>query len=121
MRNITQYSQTCCVFITTTLNNTILNVTDICGSTLLWASAGSIGFKGSKKSSTYAAQATAEKVGLACLTRKLYRVHVKLKGIGYGKEAAVRGLQNSGLTLTKIEDVTKAPFNGCRPKGRRCV
>ena len=121
MCNIVQYPQTCYIFITATLNNTILNVTDTQGNTFLWSSAGSIGFKGSNKSSTYAAQDTAEKVGLACLARKLYRVHVKLKGVGYGKEAAVRGLQNSGLTLTKIEDVTKVPFNGCRPKGRRRV
>ena len=91
------------ICITTTLNNTILNVTDLNGNTLLWASAGSVGFKGSKRSTSYAAQATAEKIAQNCLARNLVRVHVKLKGIGYGKEAAIRGLQTSGLKITKLK------------------
>ncbi len=107
------------ICITTTLNNTILNVTDMAGNTLLWASAGSVGFKGSKRSTSYAAQATAEKIAQNCLSQNLLRVHVKLKGVGYGKEAALRGLHTSGLKITKIEDLTRVPFNGCRQKKRR--
>lgn len=98
------------ICITTTLNNTILNVTDMAGNTLLWASAGSVGFKGSKRSTSYAAQATAEKIAQNCLSQNLLRVHVKLKGVGYGKEAALRGLHTSGLKITKIEDLTRGPF-----------
>ena len=71
------------ICITTTLNNTILNVTDMAGNTLLWASAGSVGFKGSKRSTSYAAQATAEKIAQNCLSQNLLRVHVKLKGVGF--------------------------------------
>ena len=114
-----QLSSLSYICITTTLNNTILNVTDLKGNTLLWASAGSVGFKGSKRSTSYAAQATAEKIAQNCVARNLVRVHVKLKGIGFGKEAAIRGLQISGLKITKIEDLTRIPFNGCRPKKRR--
>ena len=107
------------VCVTTTLNNTIINVTDMDGNTLLWASAGSVGFKGSKRSTSYASQATAEKVARNCLSRNLVRVHIKFKGVGYGKEAALRGLQTSGLQIKKIEDLTRIPFNGCRQKKRR--
>ena len=89
------------------------------GNTLLWASAGSVGFKSSKRSTSYASQATAEKVARNCLSRNLVRVHIKFKGVGYGKEAALRGLQTSGLQIKKIEDLTRIPFNGCRQKKRR--
>ena len=75
--------------------------------------------KGSKRSTSYAAQATAEKIAQNCLSQNLLRVHVKLKGVGYGKEAALRGLHTSGLKITKIEDLTRVPFNGCRQKKRR--
>jgi small subunit ribosomal protein S11 len=121
MRNFeqTKPSPVSYVCITTTLNNTLINVTDMLGNTLLWASAGSVGFKGSKRSTSYAAQATAERIGQNCLSRNFFRVHVKLRGVGYGKEAALRGLQISGLKITKIEDLTQIPFNGCRPKKRR--
>nr|YP_008802560.1 ribosomal protein S11 [Monomastix sp. OKE-1]AGZ90213.1 ribosomal protein S11 [Monomastix sp. OKE-1] len=108
------------VHIQSTLNNTILTLTQPSGNTLFWASAGSAGFKNSRKSTSYAAQAAAEKLAQFCLTKNIKKINVKLKGLGYGKEASLKGLQLNGILIHKIEDVNTIPHNGCRlPKKRR--
>ena len=108
------------VHIQSTLNNTILTLTEPTGKTLFWASAGSAGFKNSRKSTSYAAQAAAEKLAQFCQTKNIKKINVKLKGLGYGKEASLKGLQFNGIFIHKIEDVNTIPHNGCRlPKKRR--
>jgi small subunit ribosomal protein S11 len=108
------------IHIQSTLNNTILTLTESTGSTLYWASSGSAGFKNSRKSTSYAAQAAAEKVAQFCQSKKIKKIHVKLKGLGYGKDACLKGLQLNGILIHKIEDVSTIPHNGCRlPKKRR--
>lgn len=109
------------IHVHTTLNNTIINLATAEGNVLAWASAGSLGFKGSRRSTSYAAQSVAEKIGKECLARQLGVLHVKFKGVGYGKESSLRGLQSLGLQIVKIEDKTRMPFNGCRPPKRRRV
>jgi small subunit ribosomal protein S11 len=108
--------------IQSTLNNTIITLTDSQGNTLYWSSAGSCDshFKNSRKSTSYAAQVTAEQVARFCNTKMIQTINVKLKGIGYGKEASLKGFQLNGISIHKIEDVTTIPHNGCRlPKKRR--
>jgi small subunit ribosomal protein S11 len=108
--------------IQSTLNNTIITLTDSKGNTLYWSSAGSCDshFKNSRKSTSYAAQVTAEQVARFCNTKMIQTINVKLKGIGYGKEASLKGFQFNGISIHKIEDVTTIPHNGCRlPKKRR--
>lgn len=106
--------------IQSTLNNTILTLTQSNGSTLYWASSGTAGFKNSRKSTSYAAQAAAEKIAQFCQLKKLRTLNVKLKGLGYGKEACLKGLQLNGIFIHKIEEITSIPHNGCRlPKKRR--
>ena len=108
------------IHIQTTLNNTIITLTDAKGNTKASASAGSLGFKNSRKSTTYASQTTAEYIAKKCLSLGIQFVEVKFKGIGFGKESSLRGLQSSGLFIQKIEDVTSFAHNGCRlPKKRR--
>ena len=108
------------VHVQSTLNNTILSLTSLQGEVLSWSSAGSAGFKNARKSTSYAAQAAAEKLSKYCLSQNIKKVHVKLKGLGYGKEACLKGLQMNGLLIQKIEDVTSIAHNGCRlPKKRR--
>ncbi len=108
------------IHIQTTLNNTIITLTDSKGNTKFSASAGSMGFKNSRKSTTYASQTTAEHLGKQCVSLGILDIEVKLKGIGFGKESALRGLQSTGLMIRKIEDCTPTPHNGCRlPKKRR--
>jgi small subunit ribosomal protein S11 len=116
-----QMNKTGIIHVLTTLSNTIVTLTNLKGDTLSWASGGSQGFKGSKRSTSYAAQMTGETIGKECISRGIFFVHVKFKGIGYGKEASLRGLQSTGLNILKLEDTTMIPFNGCRPVKKRRV
>ena len=105
--------------IQSSFNNTIVTITDSVGNALSWASAGELGFRGSKKSTPYAAQMAAEKAAGAAKDYGLKTVEVFVKGPGSGREAAIRALQAAGLDVTMIKDVTPVPHNGCRPPQRR--
>jgi len=107
--------------IQSTFNNTIVNITDMSGNTIAWGSAGGHGFKGSKKSTPYAAQVTAAAVAKAAQEHGVARVDVRVKGVGSGRETAIRSLQAVGLEIGTIIDTTPAPHNGCRPPKRRRV
>ncbi len=107
--------------IKSTFNNTIVTITDMHGNAVTWASAGSLGFKGSRKSTPYAAQMAAEAAGKAAIENGMKTVEVSVKGPGSGREAAIRALQAVGLEVTAIRDVTPVPHNGCRPPKRRRV
>jgi len=104
-----------------TFNNTLVTLTDVHGNTLSWASAGQLGFKGSRKSTPFAAQMAAETAAKAAMEHGLKSVEVYVKGPGAGREAAIRSLQATGLEVTLIKDVTPIPHNGCRPPKRRRV
>jgi small subunit ribosomal protein S11 len=104
-----------------TFNNTIITITDRQGNALSWATAGGCGFRGSRKSTPFAAQVAAEKAGLAAHDYGLKNLEVRVKGPGPGRESAVRALNNAGYSITNIEDVTPIPHNGCRPPKRRRV
>ena len=108
-------------YIQSTFNNTMVTLTDPQGGVLSWGSAGSSGFKGSRKSSPYAAQVAAEGAVRKAMEQGLRQVDVFVRGPGSGREAAIRALQTSGLTVTSITDVTPIPHNGCRPPKRRRV
>jgi small subunit ribosomal protein S11 len=108
------------IYISSTYNNTILTLTDPQGNVLNWVSAGKIGFKGTKKGTPYAAAKAAEVLAQAIEKLKLEKVKVKVRGIGSGRESALRTLANRGVNIVSIEDVTPIPHNGCkRPKPRR--
>ena len=107
--------------IRSTFNNTIVTMTDVNGNALSWASAGGLGFRGSRKSTPYAAQMAAETAAKAALPHNLKSVDVMVKGPGSGREAAIRALQACGIEVTSIKDVTPVPHNGCRPPKRRRV
>ena len=107
--------------IQSTFNNTIVTISDTQGNALSWASAGELGFRGSKKSTPFAAQSAAEKAAKAAMEHGLKTVEVYVKGPGDGREAAIRALQSAGLEVTLIKDVTPIPHNGCRPPKRRRV
>lgn len=108
------------IHIQNTKNNTIITLTDLQGNTKFWASAGSLGFKNSRKSTTYAAQAAAEELANKALILGFSSVIVKAKGLGYGKESTIRTLYKSALSITKLIECTPVPHNGCRaPKKRR--
>lgn len=107
--------------IQSTFNNTIVTITDVAGNAISWASAGGLGFRGSKKSTPYAAQTAAETAAKAAMEHGLRSVDVYVKGPGQGREAAIRALQAAGLEVTLIKDVTPIPHNGCRPPKRRRV
>jgi small subunit ribosomal protein S11 len=109
------------VHIQCTFNNTIVTVTDMQGSTLTWASAGALNFKGSRKSTPFAAQIAAETAGKKAVDLGVKSVEVYVKGPGSGREAAIRSIQTSGLQILLIKDVTPIPHNGCRPPKRRRV
>ena len=109
------------VHIQSTFNNTIVTITDTQGNAISWASAGEMGFRGSKKSTPFAAQTAAEKAANAAKEHGLKSVEVYVKGPGAGREAAIRALQAVGLEVTLIKDVTPIPHNGCRPPKRRRV
>ena len=102
-------------------NNTIVTITDTKGNTISWGSAGGLGFKGSRKSTPFAAGEVAETAAKAAMEHGLKTVEVYVKGPGAGREAAIRALQSAGLELTSIKDVTPIPHNGCRPPKRRRV
>jgi small subunit ribosomal protein S11 len=104
-----------------TFNNTIITITDRQGNALSWATAGGCGFRGSRKSTPFAAQVAAEKAGLAAKEFGLKNLEVRVQGPGPGRESAVRSLNNAGYRITNIEDVTPIPHNGCRPRKRRRV
>lgn len=107
--------------IQSTFNNTIVTISDINGNAISWASAGGLGFRGSKKSTPFAAQTAAETAAKAAMEHGLKSVEVYVKGPGSGREAAIRALQAAGLDVTMIKDVTPIPHNGCRPPKRRRV
>ena len=107
--------------IRSTFNNTIVTMTDVNGNALSWASAGGLGFRGSKKSTPFAAQMAAETAAQAAMEHGLKTVEVFVKGPGAGREAAIRALQAAGLEVSMIKDVTPIPHNGCRPPKRRRV
>lgn len=109
-------------FIQATYNNTIVTLTDMQGNVISWATAGGEGFKGSRKSTPYAAQMAAKTAAESAIeTANLQSIEVFVKGPGIGREAAVRSLFQSGLNISKIKDITPVPHNGCRPKKRRRV
>ncbi|MCO7176789.1 30S ribosomal protein S11 [Sporolactobacillus kofuensis] len=107
--------------IRSTFNNTIVTITDPHGNAIAWASSGGLGFKGSRKSTPFAAQTAAEAAGKSALDSGMKTVEVSVKGPGAGREAAIRALQAVGLEVTAIRDVTPVPHNGCRPPKRRRV
>ncbi|GEN34813.1 30S ribosomal protein S11 [Aneurinibacillus danicus] len=107
--------------IRSTFNNTIVTITDPHGNAISWASAGGLGFKGSRKSTPFAAQMAAEQAAKAAMEHGMKTVEVMVKGPGSGREAAIRSLQATGLEVNMIKDVTPIPHNGCRPPKRRRV
>lgn len=107
--------------IRSSFNNTLVTITDMNGNALSWSTAGALGFRGSRKSTPYAAQSAAETAAKAAMEHGLKTVEVYIKGPGSGREAAIRALQTAGLEITMIKDVTPIPHNGCRPPKRRRV
>ncbi len=107
--------------IRSTFNNTIVTITDMQGNALSWSSAGALGFRGSRKSTPFAAQMAAETAAKTAMEHGLKTLEVTVKGPGSGREAAIRSLQAAGLEVTAIRDVTPVPHNGCRPPKRRRV
>jgi len=108
-------------FIKATFNNTVITLTDKFGNTISWASGGVLGFKGSKKSTPFAATQATQKAVEEAMSRGLGSVEVRIKGPGGGREAAIRALRTAGLKVTKIMDITPIPHNGCRPPKKRRV
>ncbi len=108
-------------FIKATFNNTVITIADKFGNAISWASAGVLGFKGSKKSTPFAATQATQKAAEDAMARGLVSVEVRVKGPGGGREAAIRALRTAGLNVTKIMDVTPIPHNGCRPPKKRRV
>jgi small subunit ribosomal protein S11 len=102
-------------------NNTMITITDAQGNTVAWSSSGTMGFKGSRKSTPYAAQVTAEDAGKKAMEHGMKEIEVMVKGPGSGRESALRGLQSAGFTIRSIKDITPVPHNGCRPRKRRRV
>jgi len=109
------------VHILSSFNNTIVTITDVNGNAVSWASAGGLGFRGSKKSTAFAAQMAAETAAKASMEHGMKSVEVYVKGPGPGRESAIRALQTAGMEVTMIKDVTPIPHNGCRPPKRRRV
>jgi len=107
------------VHIKSSFNNTIVSITDQDGNVISWASAGNVGFKGSRKSTPFAAQLAAEQAARRAMEQGLRKVDVVVKGPGSGRETAIRSIQNIGIEVTGIKDVTPVPHNGCRPPKRR--
>jgi small subunit ribosomal protein S11 len=107
--------------VNSTFNNTLISITDAQGNAISWSSAGSMGFKGSRKSTPYAAQMAAEDAGRKAMEHGVKTLEVNVRGPGSGRESALRALQAAGFTITSIRDVTPIPHNGCRPPKRRRV
>ena len=108
-------------YIQSTFNNTIVTITDLQGNVVTWGSSGTAGFKGSRKGTPYAAQLAAQGAAREAMAHGLRQIELYVKGPGSGREASIRALQASGLTITSIRDVTPIPHDGCRPRGRRRV
>ena len=108
-------------FIKSTFNNTIISLTDKYGNSISWSSSGSVGFKGSRKSTPFAASQAAEEVAREAMDRGLVTIEVRVKGPGGGRESSIRSLRAAGLNITSITDMTPIPHNGCRPPKRRRV
>lgn len=109
------------VHIQSTFNNTIVTITNLTGDTVSWASSGSSGFKGARKSTPFAAQTAAEKAALDALNTGMKTVEILIKGQGSGRETAIRAIEGAGFEITAIQDITAVPHNGCRPPKRRRV
>jgi small subunit ribosomal protein S11 len=109
------------VHIQSTFNNTIVTITNLTGDTVSWASAGSAGFKGARKSTPFAAQTAAEKAALDALSTGIKNVKILVKGQGSGRETAIRAIEGAGFEITSIQDMTAVPHNGCRPPKKRRV
>ncbi|NBC20479.1 MAG: 30S ribosomal protein S11 [Alphaproteobacteria bacterium] len=109
------------VHVNSSFNNTMITITDAQGNSISWSSAGAMGFKGSRKSTPYAAQVASEDAARKAMDHGLKTVEVNVRGPGSGRESALRALQAAGLTITSIRDVTPIPHNGCRPPKRRRV
>lgn len=109
------------VHIQSTFNNTIVTITNLTGDTVSWASAGSAGFKGARKSTPFAAQTAAEKAAIEAANNGMKTVQILVKGQGSGRETAIRAIEGARLEITSIEDITAVPHNGCRPPKRRRV
>ncbi|QHS23967.1 30S ribosomal protein S11 [Virgibacillus sp. MSP4-1] len=120
-RKVKKNIETGVAHIRSTFNNTIVSITDTQGNSLAWSSAGALGFKGSRKSTPFAAQMAAEAAAKASMEHGVKSIEVAVKGPGAGREAAIRALQAAGLEVTAIADVTPVPHNGCRPPKRRRV
>ncbi|MEM9616716.1 MAG: 30S ribosomal protein S11 [Pseudomonadota bacterium] len=109
------------VHVNASFNNTVVTITDEQGNTISWSTAGGMGFKGSRKSTPYAAQLAAEDAAKKAMDHGMQTVNVEVRGPGSGRESALRALQSAGLTVSMIRDVTPIPHNGCRPRKRRRV
>ena len=109
------------IHIQSTFNNTIVTITNLVGDTVAWASAGSAGFKGARKSTPFAAQTAAEKAALEAITTGMKSVQILVKGPGSGRETAIRAIESAGFEISSIEDITAVPHNGCRPPKKRRV
>jgi len=109
------------VHIQSTFNNTIITITNLNGDTIAWASAGSAGFKGARKSTPFAAQTASEKAALEALSNGMKNVEILVKGQGSGRETAIRAIEGAGFEISSIQDITSVPHNGCRPPKRRRV
>jgi small subunit ribosomal protein S11 len=109
------------VHIQSTFNNTIVTITNLTGDTISWASAGSSGFKGARKSTPFAAQTAAKKAALEAINNGMKTVEILVKGQGSGRETAIRAIEGTGFTISSIQDITAVPHNGCRPPKRRRV
>ncbi len=120
-RRVKKHVESGIVHIRSTFNNTIITITDPRGNSIAWASAGTMGFKGSRKSTPFAAQMAAETAAKTAMESGMKSVEVMVKGPGAGREAAIRSLQAAGLEVNLIKDVTPIPHNGCRPPKRRRV
>jgi len=108
-------------YVIATFNNTIVSITDPAGGVIAWSSAGRVGFKGSRKSTAFAATTAAQDAAKQAMMRGMKEVEVRIQGAGAGRESAVRALQSAGLNISLIRDVTPIPHNGCRPRKRRRV
>nr|AZL87996.1 ribosomal protein S11 [Harveyella mirabilis] len=108
-------------YIKSTFNNTIITITDLQGQTIAWSSAGSSGFKGTKKNTPFAAQITAEKVTKLAIKYGMKQTEIMINGPGIGRESAIRAIQATGINITLIKDITSMPHNGCRPPKKRRV
>ncbi|SET73526.1 SSU ribosomal protein S11P [Oceanobacillus limi] len=120
-RRVKKNIETGVAHIRSTFNNTIVTITDVQGNVIGWSSAGALGFKGSRKSTPFAAQMAAETAAKTAVDNGMKTLEVTVKGPGAGREAAIRSLQAAGLEVTAIKDVTPVPHNGCRPPKRRRV